>query len=278
MLTKSFGSKIELTNSGELSLFFVGTGSAFTKRNFQTNLFIIKGQDHILVDCGTLCPYALETAYNTPVKEVSNLFVTHPHADHIGGVEELALIGCYVKKQKLNFIITDKLKKKLWNESLRGGCQFSEDGKMNFDDYFNQLKPALIQKKPYEIYEINVGSINLKIIRTRHITTRADSLKNSQLSYGIIIDNKIFFTGDTQFNKHQLEWVTTAYPIETIFADCDVGGYAEAVHESYNQLKTLDVEMRQKMYLCHYNKQAESVNPEADGFAGFAQAGIYYIY
>ena len=74
MEMKPFISKIELTNNGELSLFFIGTGSAFSKINFQTNFLIIKGQEHILVDCGSLCPYALETEYNTRIGEIKISF------------------------------------------------------------------------------------------------------------------------------------------------------------------------------------------------------------
>ena len=100
----SFGtdSALELKNDGRLSLLFLGTGSAFSKRYFQTNVLIVKGDDHLLVDCGTLCPFTLEKNYGLQLSKIDNLLLTHPHADHIGGVEELALVGRYVKKQKCN--------------------------------------------------------------------------------------------------------------------------------------------------------------------------------
>lgn len=276
MTTKDFNSKIELTNDGKLSLFFIGTGSAFSKINFQTNFLIIKGQDHILVDCGSLCPYALETNYNTRLGEIKNLLPTHPHADHIGGIEELALVGYYVNKSKGLLVITDEFKKKIWKDSLCGGIQFSENGKMSFDDYFIQQKPVKIMKKPFEIYETNIGSINLKLFRTRHVTTKNNSLRNSQVSYGIIIDNRILFSGDTQFNRPQLEWILNNYQIEAIYHDCDFAGYSEGVHASYKQLKTLPAEIKAKTYLCHYNSSAQKASPVEDGFAGFTKPGIYY--
>lgn len=276
MITKPFNSRIEFTNDGNLSFFFIGTGSAFSKINFQTNLLIIKGQDHILVDCGSLCPYALETSYNTRLSTVKNLLLTHPHADHIGGVEEVALVGYYVNKTRPKVVITDEFKKKLWNESLRGGCQFSENGKMTFDSYFDQIKPVLIQKRPFEMFEANVGEINLKLFRTRHVTTNKYNLKNSQVSYGIIVDDRILFTGDTQFNEVQLEWILNKFEIEMIFHDCDFAGYSEGVHASYRQLSTLDPEIKSKMLLVHYNSAAEKHSPVENGFAGFTKPGIYY--
>lgn len=278
MIIKNFEEKIVLTNEGDLSLFFIGTGSAFSKKFFQTNLLIIKGQDHVLVDCGSLFPFAFQEAYNTNISEVENLILTHPHADHIGGVEELILNGRYVKKSKINIVITDEFKEKLWDESLRGGVQYSEGGKMTFDDYFVQIKPESIATEPVILYEANIGSINLKLFRTYHITTHENSFEESQYSVGLIIDNRVVFTGDSQFHPEQLQWILDNYDIECIFHDCDVSGYAEGVHASYNQLKTLAPEIKKKMYLCHYNSAACKINSKADGFAGFARRGKYYTF
>lgn len=276
MEIKDFKKKVELKNSGDLSLFFVGTGSAFSKKFFQNNLIIIKGDDHILVDCGSLFPFIFEEAYNTNISEIENVVLTHPHADHIGGVEELILNGKYVKKSKLGIVITDEFKDKLWNESLKGGVQYSEDGEMTFEDYFNQIKPKEISSSPFPIWEVNVGSINLKLFRTYHVTTISDSFEKSQFSVGLIIDNKVVFTGDTQFKPDQLQWILDNYEIQYIFHDCDVSGYAEGVHASYKQLKTLPADMRKKIYLCHYNSAACKINSKADGFAGFVRKGKYY--
>lgn len=276
MFIREFKDHIELENEGQLSLFFIGTGSAFAKRFFNTNLLIIKGKDNLLVDCGTLCPYAMEVKYHTPLTSINNLFLTHPHADHIGGVEELILASRYTKHEKVNLIITDEFKKKLWNESLKGGVQYSETGVMHFEDYFNQIKPALITKKPFAIYEINFGSINLKIFRTMHVTTRSDSLKNSQISYGLLIDNKILFTGDSQFKEKQLKWFMENYPgIQQIFHDCDIPGNSPNVHASYEQLCTLEGAIKNIMYLCHYNSRVDTLACTQDGFAGFVKPGVY---
>ena len=255
MKTRPFLSNIELTNDGQLSLFFIGTGNAFTKTAFQTNLLLIKGKEHLLIDCGTLCSYAFENLYNGKITDIKNLLLTHPHADHIGGVEEMALAGKYITKHKINLIINDEFKKLLWNQSLRGGIQYSEEGKMTFDDYFVQMKPALIQKKPFEMYEINAFNMNLKLFRTKHVTTRKDSLKNSQISYGLIIDDRILFTADTQFNQPQLKFLLEKYRnIEVIFHDCDIKGFSRGVHAAYDELSTLPPEIRAKTYLCHYSE------------------------
>lgn len=276
MVMREFDSTINLTTEGKLSLFFVGCGSAFSKADFQTNLFIIKNDSHILVDCGTLCPFALEKRFNTGISAVKNLLLTHPHADHIGGVEELALNSLYVKKSPLNIVISDEFKKSLWKNSLQGGLKYSENGKLGFDDYFVQIKPTKILNKPFEIFQTNISDINIKLFRTFHVTTKMNSLKKSQYSVGLIIDDKILYTSDMQFKPEVLNWILQNYDIQTIFHDCDVAGYAEGVHASYKQLCTLPAEIKSKMFLCHYNSASKKINPTNDGFAGFAQSGIYY--
>ena len=52
-------SKPSLTNKGDLSLYFIGCGSAFAKTLNQNNVLVTKGDAHILIDCGTRCSQAL---------------------------------------------------------------------------------------------------------------------------------------------------------------------------------------------------------------------------
>jgi ribonuclease BN (tRNA processing enzyme) len=85
------GEKLKLTNDGRLEVFFVGVGSAFTKRQYQTNLLLVKGNDHLLIDCGTKCTQALYEL-GLPITDVRNFLITHSHADHIGGLEEVTLL------------------------------------------------------------------------------------------------------------------------------------------------------------------------------------------
>ena len=64
MKIENLNKTLNLENDGGLSFFFVGVGSAFAKAHFQNNILVIKGSDHLLIDCGTMC---LDFArYNKP--------------------------------------------------------------------------------------------------------------------------------------------------------------------------------------------------------------------
>lgn len=278
MTVKPLRGKLRLTNEGALSCFFVGTGSAFSRKNFQNNLLVIKGNDHLLIDCGTSCPYALST-YGADIKDIQHVLVTHSHADHIGGLEEMAFMGMYTAKKKPGMIITDEYKKILWEGSLRGGCERSDEkqnGYLTFDDYFVQQKPDLISTEPRPLYHTKVGSIDLKLFRTVHIPCASGKWQDMFYSLGVLIDDRILFPADTSFDKLLLDWMLSSYPIEWIFHDCQF--YKSGVHTNYDQLCTLDAAVKKKMYLCHYGDNFESFAPKKDGFAGFAVRGCYYLF
>ena len=89
------GKSLPLSTEGNLRVVFLGVGSAFTKRNRQSNFLIIQEDHHVLVDCGTLGSLALDDV-GLSVSEVQCYLPTHSHADHIGGFEEVALVTRYL--------------------------------------------------------------------------------------------------------------------------------------------------------------------------------------
>jgi ribonuclease BN (tRNA processing enzyme) len=105
--------KLQLINDGRLSLYFIGVGSAFSKRQNQTNLIIIKGKDHLLVDCGTKAPQALFEV-GVSMTDIKSVLITHSHADHIGGMEELILKNRYITKSKPSIVINETYQHILW--------------------------------------------------------------------------------------------------------------------------------------------------------------------
>ena len=64
---------VKLKTKGDLSLYFVGCGSAFAKTLNQNNLLITKGDHHLLVDCGTRCAETLREVVYAEADEEGKL-------------------------------------------------------------------------------------------------------------------------------------------------------------------------------------------------------------
>ncbi|NPV02447.1 MAG: MBL fold metallo-hydrolase [Brevinematales bacterium] len=277
-IQRRFKGTLSLKNSGELTIFFIGVGSAFARENAQTCLLVIKGNDHLLIDCGSTCPNALYQL-GVNIGQIENIFITHSHADHIGGLEQVALFGRYVNKRKPTLVITPEYRDILWDFSLKGGCGFGErhDGKyLEFDDFFNVIDPKPVKDFSRDTYEANVGSINVKIMRTMHFPDSSTSWKDSFWSTGIIIDDRIFYPADTRFDPPMFEEYTSKLPIEAIFQDCQF--FTGGVHASFDQLSQLPAGTKKKMYLVHYSDNWRNFEGKVieNGFAGFGLPHTYY--
>lgn len=270
--------KLELSNSGQLSLFWVGVGSAFVKRNYQNNLLIVKGNDHLLVDCGTKCPQALyELGLN--ITDIKNFLITHSHADHIGGLEEVALMGRYFSKRKPNMIINETYQHILWDMSLRGGCAFSEEVSgqvLSFGDFFNITRPRWLENYPRETLEADCGGINIKMFRTKHVPDSSDSWENSFWSCGLVIDDRVLFTSDTRYDPELILSYDRLFNFEAIFHDCQF--FTGGVHAGLEEIKDLPEDIKAKTWLMHYGDNWEDYLEKVTkyGFADLVQQWKYY--
>ena len=268
---------LSLTNGGELSLFFLGTGSAFTKKNYQNNLLVIKGEDHVMVDCGTRTSEAF-VRLGSNVTAIRNYLITHSHADHVGGLEEVMLMGRYVTRSKPRVVITEEYESILWDQTLRGGSALNErhDGSgLSFGDYWETVRPAPAEVLGREGYEVTLGAIKLRAFRTRHFPEQADTWKDSFYSLGLIIDDRVFFSGDTQFDPELVESAVSTHSIEAIFHDTQF--FTGGIHASLDEIMTLAPEVRRKTLLMHYPDNWEKQRRKAkQARLRFARPWHYY--
>lgn len=260
-----------------MSLYFVGTGSAFARGLNQNNVLIIKGRDHLLVDCGTKCPQSLFEV-GLPLTRIRNFLITHSHSDHIGGLEEAQHLGRYVTSQKPNMVINKTYEKILWQQSLRGGSEKSEAIDLTFADFWAVVRPKKLKHYPRETWEANIGSINVKMPRTKHFPDSANSWRDSFWSCGVIIDNRILYSSDTRFDPDLLESFDRKFKFEFIFHDCQL--FTAGIHASIDELSTLPPKMKKKIILMHYGDNWKDFRAQAKdaGFHSWAKEGHTYTF
>lgn len=276
------GEKLSLTNDGTLEVFWIGVGSAFALKHYQTNLLLIKGDTHIMVDFGSCAQLALNATAGLKVTDLEVFLPTHSHADHIGGLECAMLTNRYVgipflKKPKLTAIITQAYQEILWDRSLRGGCEENEhpdDEKrfLTFDDFLNVVRPVWKANTPREIHEIKFGGIHIEMFRTKHVPSKAQDWQHSFYSIGLFLDGRVFISMDTRFDRELISHY--ANRSEVMFHD--VQFFPDAVHAPLADLKTLPDEVKKKMYLMHYSDDWEK--QDISGFAGWTEQGVRYIF
>jgi len=270
-----------LITSGPLSIFFVGVGSAFAMEHYQTSILIAKGDTHILVDCGENGPLALNS-HGIDVSDIQTLFVTHLHSDHVAGVGHLALKNYYVarpfmKKPKLRCIVNEHMQQLMWDKALSAGLMYNEiigeelARPLCFEDYFTVVRPTWKQIQPREVWEVKIGEIKLEIFRTLHIPQQAPTWDAAFPSYGLMIDDRVFYSGDSQFDPSLIDQYKHA---EAFFHD--VQFFPGAVHAPLADLKKLPEDIKKKMFLMHYADNFEE--QEIGGFAGWATQGNSYVF
>ena len=243
---------------------FLGSGSAFTMSNFQTNMMLVKGQKKLLIDAGTDLRFSLFEA-GMSYKDVDDVYISHLHADHAGGLEYLAFCRYFDPScNKPNLWVSKVLSESLWQNTLSGGLGSVQNKIMKLSDYF-------------EVKEIELNNSfiwNEVVITPIQVVHIMDGF-SIRPSFGlrIILENgrNVFVTTDTQFNPNQIQDFYIAANL--IFQDCETYPFKSGVHAHYTELLTLHPDIKKKMWLCHYQDVENLPNAKKDGFKGFVTKG-----
>ena len=244
-----------------MKITFIGSGSAFTTNNYHSNILITSNNKNLLIDCGSDARLALkDLGYSH--QDIESIYVSHLHADHIGGLEWMGLANRFAsQKPKRPIIIAHKnILNDLWSNSLSGGMRTLEEEMATLDTFF---QPKYLDYPGDFTWE----NIHFQLVKTLHVKSNHKVLD----SYGLFLtfnNNKIFITTDTIL---LLEEFSPYYEkSDLIFHDCELLKYKSNVHTHYSDLTALPLSIKNKMWLYHYNTE-KLPDAQSDGFLGFVQ-------
>jgi ribonuclease BN (tRNA processing enzyme) len=217
-----------MKKSMDIKVVALGTGAAFTSKN-QTNLIVeipvvengVKKIRNLLVDGGSTLRSSLpEAGYSE--KDITDIYVTHHHSDHDGGIEEFAQKALYIFKNKANlYILEDRYHDFI--DRFKGGLHNQGN---TLETFFN------VHLIPVNEPLFYIGDVMFEIIPTDNLHCR--EMKSTAIN--ITRDGQnILYTSDI---KHLEESNLLDYVTENtvaIFQDASI--QVNFVHADVEQVK-----------------------------------------
>lgn len=253
-----------------IKLRFLGTGGAFTRYgdNYHNNCIIeLKNDKYILVDCGTTAPQALFELNISP-HQISDVLITHMHADHCGGLEQLIWERFYTGFKGPEFLKTRihcaySLRPLLVSYLGQVLPPYTTPAGTYSNDWLDNLVEIIPQENLFNIEHLDIEFNSVPHVR--------DSNHNKP-SYGIEFienSNRIYYSGDTTLDVEKIE---TMKDFDVIFHECMFfPKYQGTVHTHYDELVAIDPSIKSKIVLMHYGKLPDGVDIDKQGFKGAAQ-------
>lgn len=252
-----------------MHLRFLGVGPADAQADqYQSNLLLRAASGRqMLIDCGGDARFALRElgiGNHNVGAEIQAIYLSHLHADHIGGMEWMAFVTFFSPHPPQTLFMEANSLDRLWHHALKGGLGSVENKIMHITDYFHCQPLA-----PDGAFEWE--GMHFQLIPMPHVVTGY----HNHYSHGLFIEDrasgaKIFLSTDTRFQPETIaEWGARA---DTIFHECETSLSPTPVHSHYQELRTLDPALKAKMWLYHY-QPGHGWDAQADGFAGFVAKG-----
>ena len=231
---------------------FVGTGDAFSRRYGHTNVLIEADDMRMMIDFGHLAPQRLE-ALGFSLAQLTHVVISHIHADHVGGLEELAFLSRFVHRRRIQLLVPRGLTNLLWEHSLRGGLEMVADemGAAEHCDLGTYFDVAELEEGWQHI-----GPLSLRPFRTDHVPGKD--------SWGFVLrerdsEDQMIFGCDTRTPHPELmaEPISSDFARGPIFHDCQLGrGGVAAIHIPLAEI-SYPPEVQDRVVVVHYSDRLE---------------------
>ena len=248
-----------------------------------------------MIDCGGDIRHSLARR-GLKYGQLDTWYISHPHADHIGGVEGVALSTFFnpfyvAAKQKWIEAGNDVMENsstipnaakpnlcgdktvldELWRASAPGLETLQGVMNVKMSTYFNVK--YMENNTKYRIKDGDRTWTYYTVVST-HVVSGAKMMP----SYGLMFESsdgkRVYFPTDTQFMAPpQIE--TFYRRADVVYQDCETTAFRSSVHANIVDLKTLAPEIKKKLWLYHYDEEPKIEDGE---FAGILRTGDVHTY
>jgi len=230
----------------EVRLIPLGVGDAFSSRFYTTGFALGVDDSWLLIDCSHPIRKMLREAstaagFPIDIDQVEGAAITHLHADHCSGLEDLGYYSYFVLGRRARIAMHPRISARLWDGFLAAGMdsiQLERDGpthSRNLEEYFDLT--ALDTEA-----SVQVGPFAIECRFTIHpIPTTAFRIQTAGRTLG--------FSADSAFDPELIEWLS---PADLIVHEATHLPESK-VHTPYERLITLPPSLRSKMRLTHFS-------------------------
>jgi len=229
----------------------LGIGDAFSAIHYSSSHALRADGRWLLVDCPhpirkMMREASVRSGAKIDVDAVDVVVLTHLHADHVSGVEDLGFFSHFVLGRRARIAAHPEVARRLWDGHLAAGMERlgTPDGssEKTFDDYFELV--LLDEARP-----IRIGPFEIECRRTRHhLPTTALRVRAAGRAVG--------FSADTTYDPALVAWLADA--------DLVVHEAGFGIHTPLERLGELPGVTRARMRLAHFPDELDlSASPIA---------------